>query len=402
MYLMLLEGSYPQDIRVRKEAESMAENGLDVMVVTPWLRGQKRFEIINNVCVKRIGIHYSFNVKGILDIINSIFFINFLFYFSILKLKKDFSIKTIHFHDLPLIKTSFYLGKKIKCPVIFDMHENYPEMMEEYEMSQKSLLKKMKDRLFFNTKRWKKYEKKWIQKVQHIIAVVDEMKEKLIREYEIDSSIISVVSNYEKLNFSNKMEEDTYHFESDTFYIGYVGGISPIRGLEVVIQAIKLLKESKLKVKFLILGNGNPTYLNELIDLTKKLNIKKDVEFLGYKKFEIINYYMKSFSLNIIPHIKTEHMENTIPHKLFQIFLMNAPIIVSSCKPLKRFVEISNGGYVFDAGSPESLVEKIKYIKENEIEKIQKANNAYNYTTKYLSWEDESKKLTNIYTQFHG
>ena len=111
---------------------------------------------------------------------------------------------------------------------------------------------------------------------------------------------------------------------------------------------------------------------------------------------------MKNFSLNIIPHLKTEHMEHTIPHKLFQIFLMNAPIIVSSCKPLKRFVETTNGGYVFDAGSPESLVEKIKYIKENEIEKIQKANNAYNYTTKYLSWEDESKKLTNIYTQFHG
>ena len=232
MYLMLLEGSYPQDIRVRKEAESMAESGLEITVVTPWLKGQLRYEYINNVHVRRIGINYSFNVKGILDILNSIFFINFLFYFSVLKLKKEINIKTIHFHDLPLIKTSYLLAKKLNCPFIFDMHENYPEMMEEYEMSQKSLLKKFKDRLFFNTKRWKKYEKNWIYKPNHIIAVVDEMKEKLNREYQIESKKITVVSNFEKLNFSTKIEQDNYLFDSDVFYVGYVGGISPKKSLK--------------------------------------------------------------------------------------------------------------------------------------------------------------------------
>ena len=32
---MILDGAYPNDIRVRKEAESLVENGLKVLVVCP-------------------------------------------------------------------------------------------------------------------------------------------------------------------------------------------------------------------------------------------------------------------------------------------------------------------------------------------------------------------------------
>ena len=81
------------------------------------------------------------------------------------------------------------------------MHENYPEMLLALKMTPKSLIKVMKDRLFLVPKRWKKYESKAIHLPNHIIAVVDEMKEKIIREYKIPSEKISVISNYEKLNF---------------------------------------------------------------------------------------------------------------------------------------------------------------------------------------------------------
>lgn len=402
MYVMLLEGSYPQDIRVKKEAESMAAAGLDVMVVTPWQKGLAREETINKVQVKRIGINYSFNVKGILDIINSIFFINWIYLFGMLRLRKSVSIKTLHFHDLPLIKTALILGKKIKCPVIFDMHENYPEMIEEYTLSNKSFFKKIKDRLFFNSKRWKRYEKKYISKPDHIIAVVDEMKDKISADYHIDPSKISVVSNFEKLTFSVTDKKEDFPFDPAAFKLAYIGGISPFRGLESVIKALAICRQKGLRVHFLILGSGNSTYVSSLTELTHRLGLEEEVLFLGQKPFDVLNYYMKSVNLNIIPHLKNNHTDYTIPHKIFQFFLAQTPVIVSDCLPLKRYIDTTDGGFVYEANNEHDLADKIRYIMTLDQDVLdQKAANAYQYTRENLSWETESEKLIHLYKKYH-
>ena len=56
---MILDGSYPNDIRVRKEAESLVENGKTVLVICPKKRGDLKEEIINGVLVYRIGNNYT-------------------------------------------------------------------------------------------------------------------------------------------------------------------------------------------------------------------------------------------------------------------------------------------------------------------------------------------------------
>jgi len=59
---MVVDGSYPNDIRVRKEAETLTENGKKVLVVCPKYGSQKReselqFEAIQRQ-VRRKGKPY--------------------------------------------------------------------------------------------------------------------------------------------------------------------------------------------------------------------------------------------------------------------------------------------------------------------------------------------------------
>ena len=54
---MVLDGEYPKDIRVRKEAESIAESGREITVLTRWSKNQARKEVINNVNIIRCGPH---------------------------------------------------------------------------------------------------------------------------------------------------------------------------------------------------------------------------------------------------------------------------------------------------------------------------------------------------------
>ena len=376
MHVMVVDGFYPQDIRVRKEAESLASAGISVCVIARWKKGLTRKETINGVNIVRIGINYSHFVKGIHDILFSLFFIDFVFYSGLRKFIKQNNLTILHVHDLPLVKTArMLLGKDGK--VILDMHENYPEMLEELTLSKKGFLKSLKDQLFFNFKHWKKFEKKKIAITDHIIAVVDEMKQKLINEYSIDSAKITVISNYEKLNFAHNTQRDDFVFKSNVFYVVYVGGISPVRGLETVIEAISHFKNNHENVEFILVGSGNHTYLFSLMKLCQQLDCSDKVHFLGQKPFTQINYYIENASVNIIPHIKNEHTDNTIPHKLFQILMQKAPLLVSNCRPMERIVKNHDAGFVFQASNSTDLVERILEMRSNNVLVTACVENAY-------------------------
>ena len=131
------------------------------------------------------------------------------------------------------------------------------------------------------------------------------MKEKIIKEYNTDSENISVISNYEKKTFSHKEEKDDFQFDNE-FSILYVGGISPIRGLETVILSMKEINKH-FSAKFVIVGGGNTQYIQTLKNLVSENELDNCVYFIGYRPFNKINYYIKNASINIIPHIKSAY-----------------------------------------------------------------------------------------------
>ena len=111
---MIVDGAYPNDIRVRKEAESLVENGKKVLVVCPKKKNDLEREVIRNVEVFRIGNNYNKKRKGVYDIIESFSNINFLFYFGLKKAFKEYPIDFLHVHDLPLAGTGIQFKSKVK------------------------------------------------------------------------------------------------------------------------------------------------------------------------------------------------------------------------------------------------------------------------------------------------
>lgn len=398
---MILDGSYPQDIRVRKEAESIAYAGIDIQVITRWKEGEKREETINGVKVFRLGSSYTHSYKGINDILTSIFFIDFPFKKALNNFLKKENVTVLHVHDLPLIKTVVACNKK-GLPLLLDLHENYPEMLEELKFTSKGFFKSMKDKLFFSVNRWKKFEKTQINKANHIIAVIEEMKDKLIKEYSISTEKITVISNYEKLDFANNSEIDQFVFKKDVFYIAYVGGISAVRGLETVIKAISIFKQDLQKIEFIIVGSGNSSYVDSMKKLAGDLNCSDLVHFLGHKPFKKINYYIENVNVNVIPHVKNEHTDNTIPHKMFQIMLQKAPLLVSDCNPMKRILSENKAGFIFKASNPEDFVKVIKEIQSNKKEVNLRVENAFKTVNEKLNWENEAVKLVKLIKEYNG
>lgn len=396
---MVVDAQYPNDIRVRKEAESLVESGKKVLVICPHKEGTAKEENVNGVEILRIGNKYSNTKKGLHDIFESFFNINLLFYSGIKKAMAKYDVEYLHIHDLPLASTGYRFKSKVK-KIILDMHENYPEALKTWFAWKKNPVIKIKNWIFMNPKQWSLKEKKYCQIYDVVVCVVEEMKQKLIENFNINPDKLVVVSNFEKKEFaSNFLNSFSQNIISpQDFSITYVGGFGPHRGLDDAIKAMPQIVSQIPNATLFLIGKGSANVEQKLRELVKEYKVENNVKFVGYRPFQEVSTIMQESNINIIPHKSNGHTDNTIPHKLFQIMMSKSLLLVSSCKPLKRIVEKYNCGIVFEANDVDDFANKVVMVYEHRDELEEIKENAFNAVMHQgENWEEESLKLNHLY-----
>lgn len=389
---MILDGNYPMDIRVKKEISSLKDDFIVELFCS-------KSSIVSDspFTIHRKGPSTKKISKGFREIAVATFAIDPIMYFKLTTFLNKNNYDFIHVHDLPQFITISRINKKLKSHLILDMHENYPEAVKTWFAWRKSLLIRVKNYLFFNFKKWHKLEKEAVEVADHIIAVVQEMKSKLIREHNVPSEKITVITNSELSTFGNEQSNIDCSFDEQKFNVLYMGGLGPHRGIDDVILAMSLVKD--LPIVFHIYGGGHPDNIQFLKNLVETNNASKQVCFHKPVPFNNVASLMRSADLNIIPHKKNEHCDNTIPHKLFQAMTLKKPLLVSNSKPLERTLEFGKLGYIFEADSPVSLSVELRRVYSDYPSAMIKAQNAFEkVTTGKLNWEHEAFKLKKLYS----
>lgn len=391
--LMVLDAYYPPDLRLAKEIPVLMDAGVEVTLVCYRRKGEPLTENLEGLKIHRTETAVSNRIKGLVDIYNALTFKNILISRS---LSKEQVPDIVHVHDLPVAGTVFKWAQKNSVRTILDLHENYPEALKIWFSWRKNPLIRLKNRLFFGYSRWKKREVKMINRYDTIVAVIDEMKTRMLQESTKTQKDIHVVSNTESKIPPILPERKIANAQSQ---IVYVGGIGPHRGLDTAIQAMPFLRD-KGNFKLVIVGSGNPDTISRLKEMSVKNGVEDVVDFIGRVPLKEALGYMRGAFLNIIPHHKNDHTDNTIPHKLFQIMNSGFPLMVSSCAPLKRVVESEKTGLVFEAGNPKSFAEKVVFATDNaDILDTFTKNGIVAIREGRWNWEYDSKVLIKAYSE---
>lgn len=398
---MLLNGNYPADIRVRKEAETLVENSHSVFILCKKNPNEKEYEVVNGVQIIRKISYKNLAHEGIIDVLASINFIHPYFKNELPNFIETNEIDALHVHDLPLAKTAFLAAKNKGLKTVLDLHENYPAALMTWFSWRKNPIIRIKNSLFFSYKRWRKYEADIIKKYDVIIAVVDEMKQRLISQHHIPAKKIVIVPNAEKKEFVKNFEEDVASYfeqEKKRFIISYVGGFGPHRGLHTAILGMKEISKTIPNALLVLVGPANNDVRNYLQNLITQNNLENFVLIKGSEPFKNVVRIMKSSDINIIPHISNEHTESAVPHKFFQILLSGKPLLVSDCAPMKRLIEERNIGTYFESENTTSFANKVVHIHKNYEEATKKAKEGAHQSLKGdLNWEFLSKNLVHLY-----
>jgi glycosyltransferase involved in cell wall biosynthesis len=347
------DADYPWDVRVEKICRSLGREN-EVHLVS-------RNKLCRSTYERRDGLHIHrlpavpWMPAGVNSLMSFPAFFNPLWIHTIWRTARLRHARVLLVRDLPLALSALLVGRLIGIPVVVDMAENYPAMIQDVWDAGRA---RIGDRLVRNPRAIQLVERLTVRLADHIIVVVEESRDRLAA-MGVPTTKMSVVMNTPTLERCR--DEDIAPASRwphpERLVIAYLGLLETPRGLSTAIQAMALVRR-KLPVACLrIIGAGRDEGLFR--DEARRVGVTDVVEFLGWRDYREAVAELVQCDVGLVPHHATSSWQTTIPNKLFDYMSLGKPVIVSDARPTRRIVTEEACGLVFRDRDPESLSEAI-------------------------------------------
>lgn len=365
---MVTHQSFPPDIRIEKEVNSLCKLGHEVVVFA----AQNRTAELSEPRLTVVDYTGSMDIKGVLS-------------GRLQKLLGASNLDVVHIQDTPGALSALFFARRLGLPVFYDIHELWTHLVIENVAAAS------------DTKRsW------WLSlmleecltycNADRILTVVEEASSYFTKKYPVAPDRVVTVRNFESFERFEDVRPDSEMREERKFNITYVGGVDgPIRGLEDVLYAAKLL--TRREIRFNIIGSG--PYLPALQRLAQGLELSESVRFTGWKDFEYAMGIVAASDLCLLPHISCTSTENTLPHKISQYMALGKPVISSDLRPIRR---LFSGAYIpWIPHTPRRLVELIEELLRDPDKAKATAKKGNELFLQRYQWVGEELKLFRLY-----
>lgn len=238
-------------------------------------------------------------------------------------------------------------------------------------------------------------EKNGVEHADRIIAVSEEMKEDIIKAYQISPQKIAVIHNGIDLSQYRPVSDCSYLNEQgiDYPYLLFVGRISRQKGIVQLLEAMSRLNQIHLvlcasspdtpeleqEVKEKVSRNPNIKWINEMLPKDKVIQLYSHAEaFICpsiYEPFGIIN---------------------------LEAMACKTPVIASRVGGIKEVVIDGETGFLVSPGDPLELAEKIKYTLDNPDLIAKFKENGRKRVEQQFGWEIIANRTVDLYHQMSG
>ena len=353
------DADYPWDVRVEKVCQSLRQKH-EVHLVCRNTSRRARYEEADGIYIHRLPL-IPFNLGWLNRAVGFPAFFNPVWIFAVWCVVRRYRASVIVVRDLPLALTALMMGRWAGIPVVLDMAENYPAMIEDL-WGQKFCLMNYFVR---NPALVRLVEKICVRYVDHILVVVEESRRRLI-DLGVPAEKISLVMNTPTLERFNGVTSgaptSTAQKRQEKLTLIYLGLLEWPRGLETAIRAIHEVRALLPRIKLVIIGSGRDEgYLKALVN---ELSLTEHVQFVGWLDYREAIELVASADIGLVPHHATASWNATIPNKLFDYMSMGKPVIVSNARPTERIVMEEGCGFVFPEKDPKTLGNAIIKLSE--------------------------------------
>ncbi len=285
------------------------------------------------------------------------------------------------FHDpelLPLIPfvKIFKQGK-----TIYDIHENYREMIEEKEWIPAVIRKTAsagyrifeKIALTFTDMIW--YPVKDIGR--HYPDVIPE-KQLLVRN-------IPQLGHFEKVPVNGKKTKNQFI---------YIGTMVEDRGIKELVDAFRLFRNKHPEYKLYLIGPfKSADYKQKVKNFIAEQNLKDWVILTGEVPYDKIPSMLKESKVGLLNFLPTPNNIHGLPNKLFEYMAVGLPVIASDFPNYREILTENDAGICADSTKPEVVAEAMEKLADNEDMRLAMGESGKRLVQTSYSWEKESQKI---------
>ena len=192
--------------------------------------------------------------------------------------------------------------------------------------------------------------------------------------------------------FNSQTLKQKYRIDSKSRIIMFFGTPRAHKGLEVLIEAVGLVKDENIKL--VLVGIDKRRFCKNLVKYGQERLSERFVIY-GMQSFEKVPEFMSIADIIVIPQEKSLSSIGQTPAKIFDAMAMAKPIIATDVSDLPHILD--GCGWIVGPGDAGGLAEKIKYILSHPQEAHNTGLKARQKCIKYYSWPSMEKSLDEVF-----
>lgn len=372
----------PFDRRVWQEASTLTEQGAKVSIICPKMKGYTlSYEVMDGIEIYRhpLPVEAKGAIGYLMEYSVALFWEFFLS--SKIFLKKRFHV--IHGCNPPdLIFFVAFVFKLFGVKYVFDHHDINPELyIAKY--GRKGIFYQfllLAERLTFAV-------------ADYSIATNESYREIAIRRGKMPSDKVQVVRSGPRLDRLKLGPGNELYKKGRNYLIGYVGVIGEQEGIDLLLQAARLIVDKRDDVQFAIIGGG--TELEKVRGLSNRLKLDAYIDFYGRVEDAIMVDVLNTADVCVNPDKPTEMNNLSTMNKIMEYMALQKPIVQFDLKE-GRFSARDASLYATNT-SVEDFAEKIIWLLDHPDKLREMGMYGYGRVVNELSWNHESKRLIEFY-----
>jgi len=169
------------------------------------------------------------------------------------------------------------------------------------------------------------------------------------------------------------------------FTLGYVGRIDSMKGWDIFVKAIDILRKENIECKAIMAGRGKGE--EQLIELIGELNLHDYIKFIGPVSHDQLSNVYKQMDLFVFPTC----LKESLGLVGIEAMACGIPVVGSQIGGLQDYIKPNKNGYFFEPGNIFDLVDKIKkYIdlpKDKKVEmQVESVHTASRYNAPQIAY----------------
>ena len=269
---------------------------------------------------------------------------------------------------------SGYLVSRLKfVPFIAEIRDMWPDSLKAVGISIPRLFLYSIERI----------EKFLYRNAHLIVAVSPSFKDEILAKEPNSARICTHMNGVESSRIVNS-DKTAWRFratQNNPLTIIYCGTLGLAHQVEILIDAVAILKARNIPIRVDLLGKGAERFLLE--ELVIERDLSDCVNFLTEVANDRVIPIMSTYDLSFVHLRRSKVFDSVIPSKIFESFAAGTPILFGLSGLSKRILEASECAISFEQGSSSDLAGQLELIALDRKRLIELSENALKCARRY-------------------